>query len=83
MVSKNIVNEKKKQLVKLQKKADSSLNLVTSTIRSLSIVNEKIDVTVSEIEAAEAELSATKSELQSTKERNTKIVDKFNQLLEA
>ena len=79
---KDICTQKKKQLTALHKKADSALNVVTSTIRNLNTINEKIDAEVKEIETIEAELNATKSDMMADRERNNKIINKFTQLLE-
>ena len=49
MKTKNIIEEKQKQLEALRTESSRALNIVTSTINSLSTVNEKIDVTISEI----------------------------------
>lgn len=79
---KDICAQKKKKLTSLHKMADTALNVVTSTIRNLNAINEKIDAEVREIETIEAELNGTKSEMMADRERNSKIVNKFTQLLE-
>lgn len=82
MRTKNIIEEKQKQLVVLQAESNRALDIVTSTINSLATVNEKIDVTMSEISEAKAKLQSTEDDLSKTRLHNTKIIDKFRALIE-
>lgn len=82
MRTKNIIEEKQKQLVALQTESNRALDIVTSTINSLATVNEKIDVTMSEISEAKAKLQSTEDDLSKTRLHNTKIIDKFRALIE-
>ncbi|MCI8605123.1 MAG: hypothetical protein HFE79_13435 [Ruminiclostridium sp.] len=82
MKTKNIIEEKQKQLEALRTESSRALNIVTSTINSLSTVNEKIDVTISEINEAKIKLSSTENDLNQTKMHNAKIIDKFKTLIE-
>ena len=77
----DIITQKQTKLRKLQKKSNSALNLVTSTINNLSIVNEKIDQTIYEIEEAKMQLNNTEAELQETKDKNSIIITKFKNLI--
>lgn len=82
MRTKNIIEEKQKQLTTLQAESNRALDIVTSTIKSLATVNEKIDVTMSEISEAKAKLQSTEDDLSKTRLHNTKIIDKFRALIE-
>lgn len=82
MRTKNIIEEKQKQLVVLQAESNRALDIVTSTINSLATVNEKIDVTMSEISEAKTKLQSTEDDLSKTRLHNTKIIDKFRALIE-
>lgn len=81
-ISKNIIEEKQKQLETLKAASIKALDVVTSTINSLATVNEKIDVTISEINEAKMKLSSTENDLNQTKIHNAKIIDKFKTLIE-
>lgn len=82
MKTKNIIEEKQKQLEALRTGSSRALDIVTSTINSLSTGNEKIDVTISEINEAKIKLSSTENDLNQTKMHNAKIIDKFKTLIE-
>ena len=77
----DVITQKQTMLKKLQKKSNSALNLVTSTINSLSVVNEQIDQTIYEIAEAKMQLDNTESELQETKNKNSIIITKFKNLI--
>lgn len=79
---KNVIEQKQQELIKLQRESNRALDIVNSTINQLATVNEKIDVVISEITEQEAKLQATKGELGQTKLHNTKIIDKFRNLIE-
>lgn len=82
IISKNIIEEKQRQLEILRTESSRALDVVTSTINSLATVNEKIDVTISEISEAKAKLQSTENDLNQTKIHNAKIIDKFRSLIE-
>ena len=82
MKTKNIIEEKQKQLEALRTESSRALNIVTSTINSLSTVNEKIDVTISEINEAKIKLSSTENDLNQTKMHTAKIIYKLKTLIE-
>lgn len=82
IISKNIIEEKQKQLEVLRTESSRALDIVTSTINSLTTVNEKIDVTISEINEAKAKLQSTENDLNETKIHNAKVIDKFKSLIE-
>ena len=77
----DVITQKQTMLKKLQKKSNSALNLVTSTINSLSVVNEQIDQTIYEIAEAKMQLDNTEYELQETKNKNSIIITKFKNLI--
>ena len=56
----DIIAQQQAKLKKLQRTSLSALNLVTSTINNLSLVNENIDQTIYEIEEAKMQLNNTK-----------------------
>lgn len=82
IISKNIIEEKQKQLDSLRTESSRALDIVTSTINSLTTVNEKIDVTISEINEAKEKLQSTEDDLNQTKIHNAKVIDKFKSLIE-
>lgn len=82
IISKNIIEEKQKQLEVLKTESSRALDIVTSTINQLATVNEKIDVTISEINEAKAKLQSTEDDLNKTRVHNSKIIDKFKALIE-
>ena len=77
----NIIAQQQAKLRKLQKKSSSALNLVTSTINNLSIVNDRIDQTIYEIEETKAQLNDTKIKLKETRDMNSMIVANFKNLI--
>lgn len=82
IISKNIIEEKQKQLDMLKAESGRALDTVTSTINSLAAINEKINETISEINEAKAKLQSTENDLNQTKVHNSKIIDKFKVLIE-
>lgn len=79
---KDVISDKVKKLEELRSKSTSALDLVTSTINNLAIVNEEIDVVISEIGEAKQKLEDTEVELNNTKDKNGKIISKFRSLIE-
>ena len=77
----SIIADKSKQLEKLKNKSNKALRLATSSINSLSTINENIDVMVNEITEIKTSLQEIESELNKTKAGNEKIIDKFNTLI--
>jgi hypothetical protein len=82
LLQKNIIMKKQKQLKALKIKSNKALDIVTSTISSLSLVNDKIDNTISEIVEAKLQLSDTEEDLNKTKRNNINIINKFKALIE-
>lgn len=80
--TKSIIEEKQQTLYELQSKSSRALDIVTSTINQLEIVNERIDTTIDEINEAKSKLQSTEDELSRTRLHNTKIIDKFRALIE-
>ena len=80
--TKSIIEEKQQTLYELQSKSSRALDIVTSTINQLEIVNERIDTTIDEINEAKSKLQSTEDGLSMTRLLNTKIIDKFRALIE-
>ena len=80
--TKSIIEEKQQTLYELQSKSSRALDIVTSTINQLEIVNERIDTTIDEINEAKSKLQSTEDGLSMTRLHNTKIIDKFRALIE-
>lgn len=80
--SKNVIEEKEKQLESLQQESSRALDVVTNTINSLSAVNSKIDATIREIIEAKDKLQSTEDGLNDMRIRNANIIDKFITLIE-
>lgn len=79
----DVIEEKKKELVKLQEESNDALDLVTRTINNLSTVNEKIDVVVSELQEAASKIQDTETQLAAQKSKNFRIITKFKNLIDA
>lgn len=78
----SLVEKKRNELEKLNKKSTQALNLVTSTINKLEDINCSIESTLNDIRDAKASLQETEDGLLSTKEYNSKIAEKFRALIE-
>ena len=79
----NAIREKQKALARLQAKSNQALDVVTATINKLTVVNDKIDNTISEISDLQGQLQTMQNDLSSTKERNKRVVERFKCLIEA
>lgn len=80
--NRNIIVEKQKELRNLQSLSSRALDIVTSTIDQLELVNTEIDTKIVEIVDAKTALQETENELDKTRLRNVKIIDKFRALIE-
>lgn len=81
--AKDVIEQKQTMLRKLKDESNRALDIVTSTINQLSVVNDKIDLTISEIAEQKAKLQSTEDDLNQTRLHNTKVIDKFRALIEA
>jgi len=81
--TKDVLQQKQKELADCQKQFGAAISLVTSTVNSLSQINDDIEVKVREIEEYQSQLNATKVGLKDTKSKNERIIKNFNALLEA
>ena len=82
MKTKDIITLKQQQLIKLNEESGRAIDLVTSTINNLESVNKKIDSQIEEINKLVETLSSTEDGLNQTRLNNTKIIEKFRNLIE-
>ena len=75
------IEDKRKELLKLQEESNDSLDLVTKTINSLSSVNEKIDSIKAELNEAKDKICSTEYELDTQKSKNERIITRFKELI--
>lgn len=80
--TKDIITQKEQELKALQASSESALDIVTSTIKTLDDVNEKIDEKIAEIHDMRDKLDRTETSLTETKARNGRISSKFKALIE-
>lgn len=78
----NLIEKKKNELEKLNRRSSEALDLVTSTIYKLDDINTQIDKTLDEIKDAKQSLDETENGLLATREHNSKIAEKFKALIE-
>lgn len=78
----DIVKQKQNELIQLKSESNRALDIVLSTINHLVTVNEKIDTTIEEIVSAKSELQTTENDLSNTRLHNTKVIEKFRNLIE-
>lgn len=83
MKTKDVIALKQQQLIKLNEESGRAIDLVTSTINNLESVNNKIDSQIEEINKLVETLSSTEDGLNQTRLNNTKIIEKFRNLIEA
>ena len=82
MKTKDVIALKQQQLIKLNEESGRAIDLVTSTINNLESVNKKIDSQIEEINKLVETLSSTEDGLNQTRLNNTKIIEKFRNLIE-
>lgn len=80
--TKDIITKKEQELKELQASSEAALDIVTSTIKNLDDVNEKIDGKIAEIHEMRDKLDRTETSLTETKTRNGRISSKFKALIE-
>ena len=83
MKTKDVIALKQQQLIKLNEESGRAIDLVTSTINNLESVNKKIDSQIEEINKLVETLSSIEDGLNQTRLNNTKIIEKFRNLIEA
>ena len=83
MKTKDVIALKQQQLIKLNEESGRAIDLVTSTINNLESVNNNIDSQIEEINKLVETLSSTEDGLNQTRLNNTKIIEKFRNLIEA
>ena len=83
MKTKDVITLKQQQLIKLNEESGRAIDLVTSTINNLESVNKKIDSQIEEINKLVENLSSTEGGLNQTRLNNTKIIEKFRNLIES
>lgn len=71
-----------KKLGDLQRKSQSALDLVTSTINGLKSANDEIASTMAGIRDYRAMLDEKESQLDEVMKKNERIVDNFSKLIE-
>lgn len=78
----DLVSQKQNELIYLKAVSGRAIDVVTSTISQLASVNEQIDAKILEIEKIEETLAESKSEFDSTRLHNSRIIEKFRNLIE-
>lgn len=80
--TKDTIAQKEQELKALQASSEAALDIVTSTIKNLDDVNEKINEKITEIHEMRDKLDRTETSLAETKARNGRISSKFKALIE-
>lgn len=79
----DLLQQKRSELDTYKSTFDSAVSVITSTIQTLSTINDGIDSKIQEIEDYQNELLHVKEELGATKSRNSGIVRNLSALMEA
>jgi len=77
----DVLSKKRRRLNAYTAKSDKAVNLITSTIKKLGVINEGIDGAVQDINDYQQELSEIKAELLEARDRNDKVIANFQALL--
>ncbi len=77
----DVLKQKRKALASYTSQFDRAVSLVTSTIDSLSALDENIQKTIGEIDEYQNELNATKDGLAAARTKNRRVIDNFKSLL--
>ena len=80
--TKDVLQQKQKELADCQKQFGAAISIVTSTVQNLSQINEQIQTKVQEIEEYQSQLDTTKAGLKDTQKKNERIIKNFNALLD-
>lgn len=77
----DILAQKKSRLAAYNSQFDTAVGLITSTIDQLGSIVAGIDTTIQEIDDYQNELAATRSNLCDAKEKNQRVIQNFQALL--
>lgn len=77
----NILEQKESELVALNNKSDSAIQLVRATIDGLDRTNSQIQTKIEEIDEIQRRFSSTRDGLEATYNKNQKIMQNFKTLL--
>lgn len=77
----NILEQKEAELVALNAKSASAVQLVQATIDGLDKTNAQIQTKIEEIDAIQRRFSDTRNGLEATYSKNQKIMQNFKTLL--
>lgn len=80
-VTRDVLETKRAELSAYQARFDSAISVVTSTIDSLSRINEGIEQKVNEIAEYQDELEKTRVGLVDAKEKNARVIKNFSALI--
>lgn len=80
--TKDILQQKQKELFNCQNQFNTAVSIVTSTVQKLSRINEQIETKVKEIDEYQSQLEHTKVDLVDTRNKNERIIKNFNALLD-
>jgi len=80
-VTRDVLETKRAELSAYQARFDSAISVVTSTIDSLSRINEGIEQKVNEIAEYQDELEKTMVGLVDAKEKNARVIKNFSALI--
>ena len=78
----DVLTEKTSKLNELAAQADRAINVVTSTISGLELINQEYDDTIAEIDSYVSQLNATRECMNKNRRYNTAIIANFSKLLE-
>ena len=78
----SIVDKQKKVLARLRSKSVNAFGVVISTIRKINDINGEINNAMNLIEGYQTDLAATHNHLKNTKDKNLRILDRFQALLD-
>lgn len=77
----NILEQKEAELVALNNKSESAIQLVQATIDGLDRTNSQIQTKIEEIDEIQRRFSNTRDGLEATYNKNQKIMQNFKTLL--
>lgn len=78
---KDIISQKRKELLDLETQSSQAINLVTTTISNLEKVNVQIDEKLEEIAEIKKNIQDTEDGLNQTRLNNTRIMNRFRELV--
>lgn len=80
-VQHDILLEKRQVVDQLAQQADDAVELVTSTINRLELINQQIDDAMGEIDTYVADLAKTREAMSRQRQGNAAIINNFTKLL--